>query len=348
MKAYIIGILLVGSTILFSCGSKSEIKTMPLDAAAVPVKVISLNKTAYEKKVEASGQFTTEDETLLSFKTGGIIKQIFVKEGDQISAGQLLAVLDLTEIKAKVQQASLGLEKAKRDYQRVEQLYKDSVVTLENKQNAKTALEFAEAIMEEARFNLTHSEIRALTSGVVLRKMANAGQVISSGTPVIQTNGAGVQQWVLKVNVSDADWAAIQVGDKAEVRTDAEPNKLINGKVVRKAGSTDPINGSFSIEISLESGPIKAASGMFAKATIYIGEKKSGWELPYEAVLDANANVGYVFVVSDQNVAKKVAVQIGEPSKRGISILSGLEEYQQLIVSGSAYLKDQSKIKIIQ
>jgi multidrug efflux pump subunit AcrA (membrane-fusion protein) len=87
--------------------------------------------------ITASGLLSTENEARLSFKISGIIEKIFVKEGDRVRKGQLLATLKSTEIASQVQQVQLTVEKAQRDYQRANNLYKDSVVTLEQLQNAE-------------------------------------------------------------------------------------------------------------------------------------------------------------------------------------------------------------------
>jgi multidrug efflux pump subunit AcrA (membrane-fusion protein) len=102
-----------------------------------------------------------------------------VKEGDAIKKGQVLAVLDLTEINAQVTQATLAFEKAERDYKRLSNLYRDSVVTLEQFQNAGTGLDIAREQLTAARFNRTFSEIRASENGYILRKFVNEGQVIT-------------------------------------------------------------------------------------------------------------------------------------------------------------------------
>ncbi|MGY0039503.1 biotin/lipoyl-binding protein [Pedobacter sp. NJ-S-72] len=88
---------------------------------------MKLNQESSNATIAVSGQFTTDDEVLLSFKTGGIINSLLVKEGDAVKKGQLLATLNLTEINAQVQQTQLSYEKAKRDYQRTKNLYSDSV-----------------------------------------------------------------------------------------------------------------------------------------------------------------------------------------------------------------------------
>ena len=107
------------------------------------------------------GKLASKEELKLSFKTGGIISEIFVDEGQTVKKGQVLAKLNLSEIQAQVNQAILGLDKAERDYRRANNLYKDSVVTLEQLQNTTTALDIAKSNVKIAEFNLQFSTIKA-------------------------------------------------------------------------------------------------------------------------------------------------------------------------------------------
>ena len=86
----------------------------------------------------------------LSFKTGGIVGKIFVREGDRVRKGDLLASLDLLEINANADQAKIAYDKAVRDYIRAENLLKEGATTLEKKQNAETAMNMAENSLEIA------------------------------------------------------------------------------------------------------------------------------------------------------------------------------------------------------
>src|SRR5690606_40151591 len=105
----------------------------------IPVRIIQLTTTDTSQVIRATGTFTTDDETALAFKNGGVIQQIHVKEGDSFRKGQLLASLEPTEINTAVRQAQLGVEKAERDYNRARQLYQDSVATPEQLEDAQTA-----------------------------------------------------------------------------------------------------------------------------------------------------------------------------------------------------------------
>ncbi|MBX2906297.1 MAG: efflux RND transporter periplasmic adaptor subunit [Taibaiella sp.] len=344
-------IILTGAVlVLASCGPKKEEKKT-IDTDVIPVKVMELRASAAGADISTSGQFTTDDEAILSFKTGGIIEKVYVKEGDAVHAGQVLATLNMTEINAQVQVAKTAFEKASRDYQRVTNLYKDSVATLEQSQNAKTAMEIARQQLTAAEFNKEYSQIRATKSGYVLRKLASEGQVAGPGTPVFQVNGAKSGTWTLKAGVSDREWAAINLGDKATITVAALNNKTYEGVVCRKSEGADAMTGSFNVEIKFTSEKPAIAAGMFGKAVVHTADNKqatSTWAIPYDALLDGDGNTGYVFVTKDRQTAHKLKVEVNAIEKDEIIVSGGLEDAGALIISGSAYLTDSSKINVIQ
>ena len=339
---------------LISCTARTE----PLkknQSTAIPVRVLPVKEYNAFEKIPVSGQFTTDDEVMMSFKTTGIISKIFVKEGDAIKKGQLLAILNLTEIEAGLQQAQLTYDKAGRDLQRLTNLFNDSVATLEQVQNAKTTRDLAAQQLNTARFNRLFSEIHAEANGFVLSKLANEGQLITSGNPVLQTNGAGSGKWILRAGITDKQWSAIKTGDPAEIEIASHNGQTLTGRVTRKSESVDPLNGLFSIDITFNgSQPGKIGAGMFGTGVISSGKdhgtEKSGtetWSVPYEALLDGDGSSGWVFVTNDSKTAKKMKVVISGIEKDQVIISQGLEKTKWLIVTGSAYLTDKSSIQII-
>lgn len=330
------------------CNREQELSPIPKSAETIPVKVILLSQAEITGSVHSSGQFTTDDETMLSFKTGGIVDRIFVKEGDRIRKGQLLATLDLTEISSQVNQSQIAFEKAARDYERFENLRKDSVITLEQLQNSKTGLELAKQQLAAAKFNLHYSEIRAAHDGVILQKLVNEGQMTGQGMPVLKTSSKGKTDWILRVAVSDKEWADIEINDKARVQIEALDISDMQAYVFSKAEDADQMTGSFSIDLKLNNArKLNIASGMFGKAEIILSQKNLVWQIPYDALLDGNSDQGFVFVTNDNINALKVPVTIESIEGKSILISKGLEEYKSLIVSGSAYLTDNSVIKVI-
>ena len=344
MKIKILLPVLILSLIVYpGCSSKKTQKTED----KIPVKVIKLKKEKVHKTINVSGIFTTNDETYLSFKTGGIIKSILVNEGDRVKKGQLLAVLELNEIQAQVSQANSAYEKASRDFNRAQNLYKDSVATLSQMQDAKTGMNVALEQLTIAKYNLNHSEIRAADNGYILKKYVNDGQLVSPGAPVFQTNGAAEDGWILKAGISDHDWSIVKIGDKALVQSDINPSENIEAYVLRKSEGVDPNSGTFFIELKIKDNhSVKIASGLFGKAEIFPEYASEMWAAPYQSLIEGDGNEGYVFVTNDLEKANKVKVNIFDLEKDTVLINHGLDNYKYLIVSGSAYLNDNSQIKI--
>jgi len=349
MKLGYITLLFAGATTLIMSCHQAERKSDISIQDTIPVKLMALNQGSESANIDATGVFTTDDETLLSFKNGGVISKISVKEGDAVRKGQMLASVLSSEVDSKAGQARLAVEKARRDYERANKLYDDSVATLEQMQNAKTALEVAQEDLKSVSFNQQYSNIYSPVSGYVLAKLANEGQVVGPGTPVLQVNGAGNAKWNLKVGVSDQQWTQIKVGDLAKISTDAMPMDTLDAVVAKKSEGLDPQSGTFAIFLELKEKPaFKLASGIFGKSIIMSSGIKEGnlWRIPFSALLGGNGREGYVFITENGKIAKKQKVKVAKIEKDDVLIESGLENAQSLIVSGSPYLVDGSHIII--
>ncbi|MCT1532989.1 efflux RND transporter periplasmic adaptor subunit [Sphingobacterium daejeonense] len=349
MKLGLITLLLAGSAISLVGCQQSERKTDLAIQDTIPVKLMPIDQGSGGTQIEATGVFTTDDETLLSFKNGGVISRITVKEGDAVRKGQVLASVLSSEVDAKAGQARLAVEKARRDYERANKLYRDSVATLEQMQNAKTALDVAQQDLKSVSFNQQYSNIISPVSGYVLAKLANEGQVVGPGTPVLQVNGAGNAKWMLKVGVGDQQWTQIKVGDRAKISTDAMPTDTLEAVVSKKSEGLDPQSGTFAIFLELKQKPsFKLASGIFGKSIIIPTTTRSGnfWRIPFSSLLDGNGREGYVFITEDGKTAKKQKVKVASIENDDVLVESGLENAQSLIISGSPYLVDGAPIVI--
>jgi membrane fusion protein, multidrug efflux system len=331
-----------------ACGSRANQQKPVIKDNNIPVKLANVSMDSGAQLINVSGQLSTEQEARLSFKIGGVIDRIYVTEGQLIRKGQLLATLKSAEISAQVQQVQLSLEKAKRDYQRVTNLYKDSVATLEQLQNAKTGMDIAQQNMQQIGFNQQYAKIYATADGFVVKKMKNEGELADPGSPVIMASAvSNSSKWILNTGLSDKEWAAVSIGDKAMVEFDAYPGQKFTAVVSKKALAADPAPGVFETELQVMLGKVQPAIGMFGKAAIRVKKDINGYSIPYEALLEANGKSGFVFVTNDQKTVKRVPVQIGEISQQVVYVESGLEGFSYVVISGSPYLNDGSTIMVV-
>jgi RND family efflux transporter MFP subunit len=345
MKKAIIYLVLPVS--LLSCKQKAKEPEIITEIGLTAVKVAAVKMQAVSDSLNVSGLLTTENEARLSFKTSGVVDHIYVHEGQVVKKGQLLASLKPTEINSLVEQSNLGLEKARRDYTRLSNLYKDSVITLEVLENAKTSLDMAKKSVEAVVFNRQYAYIKAENEGFITAKIANEGEVISAGAPVLsmdETNGN--KDFLLRVGVNDPEWAAIYTGQRASVSFDAFPGKQLTGTVYRKLKAADAASGSFQVDIRVNFSSESPASGMFGKATLVPLHPLNKYTVPYEALIQVNGSDAFVYVPAKDHAIERRTVTIKSFNEKEAVIASGLKEGDQVIISNNAFLNEKSKIAI--
>ena len=345
MKKIFIPLFLILS-LLASCGKKKEAKKALIEDDIIAVKLADVSHANSTEAVKASGLVGSLQEARLSFKTGGIIEKIFVKEGQSVRKGQLLATLNLTEINAQVQQANESVQKAERDLKRVTNLYRDSVATLEQVQNLTTALSVAKQSLQIASYNQGYSKIYASSNGVIVKKLMNEGELAGPGTPVFFMNASGANDWVIKVGVADKDWTRLRMGDRATVTLDAFPEQIFTAIVSNLSQGADQSSGLYQAELKLNTQGKKMATGLFGNAQITPSVIQKHTSIPIEAIVEGNGDEASVYVV-ENGKARKLPVQLAGVDNTRAFVTSGLAGISQVITDGSAYLVEGSKVKVI-
>ena len=328
--------------VIAGCGSQ------PQDTAiekATPVKIGKVLKEDFSTPIHSIGFVTTSEEMKLSFKTGGIISEISVREGAHVKKGDVLATLNLTEINAQVSQAREAYDKSLRDNDRVKKLYTDSVVTLEQLQNMETALKVAKSNLEIANFNLNHSTIIAPEEGIILKRLLEENEMAAPGYPVFIFGTIG-KTWKVKTGISDRDVVKTRIGDSAVVMLDAYPDETFSAVVSKISKGANPATGTYEIELELNTKDRYVASGFVANIELTPKEKDSFYIVPIESIMEADGKNGYVYTVTDSMKAKKTAVIIQAIQDSKVAVSKGLEEIGSVVTDGAAYLTDGDTVEI--
>lgn len=345
MILYSLTILLAmaGVTCLTACGGKKTEAAID-ESTTVAVQLANVETVSQEEPVSVSGLISGKNESKLSFKTGGIIQKILVREGENVQAGQLLASLNLTEIGAMTGQAEEAVAKAERDLQRAEALFKDSVVSKEQLDNARTGYTIAKQNADIAGFNKNYSEIRAPFAGTVLFKLMNEGELAGSGYPVLVLSSGNSTQWIFKAGLTDKFWSRLKVGNSAEIRSDLAADSPVKAKVTSLSAGADPYTGLYQVELSLEPTSVRLASGLFARAVIQAGSANFK-SVPIDALVEGNLNEAFVFHVQEGK-AHRIPVKVAWLTDSKAIISSGLDGVNQVVKAGSAFLTDQSPVLV--
>jgi multidrug efflux system membrane fusion protein len=316
---------------------KEEVSTIPVRTEIVKEQMVSF-------PVHTTGRLSAKTESRLSFKTGGIIQKFYVEEGQIVNRDQLLASLNLSEIQPRARQAELALQKAERDFKRAKNLYEDSVVTLEQFQDAQTALEVTRANANIAKFNLTYSEIRAPSAGKILKRVSEVNEIVGPGQPVFlfaSTESA----WVVRAALTDKDIVNIRMDDSATVSFDAYPDRKFKCHVSEIGTIADPYTGTYEVELHLDEQPETLATGFITRAEIYPASTLQKMIIiPLKAMIDGKGLTGTVYVIRDGSPVKQ-SVRIHSIRDDGLVISSGLQVGDEIIIEGGEYIREGTIIQ---
>lgn len=321
-----------------ACSSGKESPQEETEKPAPAVKTAAVETHTFHETVSSSGMLTSKSEIKLAFKTGGMIRKSYVSEGQHVKAGQLLAELDLSEIEAQVNQARTGYEKAKRDFERAETLYKEEAATLTTLNDARSGLEVATQTLNAVQFNQKLSRIYAPVSGRILMKLAEQGELIGPFSPMFIL-GTGEQAYVVNVGLTDRDIVKVSSGDKAEVTLDAYPDEVFEGRVTQIAQMITPATGTYAVEVEISPKGKKLISGFVARVSLHTQKSVSTLAIPVESLVNAQGNQADVYLYSGGKALKK-PVSIGKVHGNYVAVSSGVEAGDLIITSGSGFVSD--------
>ncbi|HKK75243.1 MAG TPA: efflux RND transporter periplasmic adaptor subunit [Saprospiraceae bacterium] len=363
--------LLLTSLLMSACSDGNAAENNSVAPRRVLTQVAS--PIDFQTRVQATGRLSAKEETSLSFKTVGIVRRILVEEGQRVRKGDLLAVLQLDEIEAQVQQARLGEDKAEidldnarlalqlaeRDLRNVRGLYADSVATLEQLENAEvqfnsaqnqvqaaeTGLALSQQNQTIADYNLRYSKIVAPTSGTILLRYADSNELVGPGSPILVLGTEGAFK-VIRVAVTDKDVIHLQLGDSATIRFDAYPDQTFRGAVEAIAGQADAYTGTYEVEVQVDAAGLPLRSGFIGSVQIETQQRRSVMAIDAGALVSADRSTGQLFVVEGRQ-AQAREVKIFRLSGNDLLISQGLEAGEQVVTSGAAYLEDGQAVQVI-
>lgn len=313
------------------------------------VRVTTTDRLVNKPSLNATGKLTLKDEVLLSFKTGGIIETLTATEGEKISSGKRLASLNLSEINAQVRSAQNAYDKSLRDYDRATNLYRDTVGTLQQKQNAKTASDIAQSQLEIAKFNQQYSVINAPFQGIILKKFVEEGQLIAAGQPVYLVGRSGQKgAQTIKAGLSDREVVQLELGSNATVVFDAFLNKEYRGTVTQITEVPSASTGLYDVEVTLNTYDAALKNGFIGRISITPKEGVPTLKIPMNVLVEGNDRSARIFYTLDKKTVKEAQVEIIDLSDDYFTIQTeAVPANAQLISEGAPFLKVNDSIQII-
>jgi RND family efflux transporter MFP subunit len=284
---------------------------------------------------------------------GGMVSSIRVEAGQYVGRGQVLAEIDSAVQRAQLQQLQAGVVQADADA-RLAQSELDRALTLVSRgfiskadidrrtatrDSARARVGVAQAQVREMQERISRLAIRAPEGGLVLQRMVEPGQVVSSGSGALYRIASGGQM-ELKAQVAEQDMAQMATGQTATVTPVGSSNRYA-GTVWLLEPIIDPMSRQGVARIALpQAGELRV--GGFANVSID-GVQAQRAVVPQSAVMNDRGE-SYVMVVGPDNVVKRQPVTPGRVSEKGVAISAGLTGAERVVVSAGAFLNPGEKV----
>ncbi len=318
-------------------------------APEVPVRVATVRDTLLTRSIAASGLVAAKEEIPLSFKIGGVVARVEVEEGQTVRSGEVLAALEASEIDAQVAKAQAAEDRARRDLSRAHGLFQDSVVTRTDLDGAELAASVAESDLRIVRFNQRYARIVAPAGGTILRRLADPGQTVGPGIPVLVL-GAASRGQIVRVGLVDRDAALIAPGDPAELTFSALPGVRREGKVTGVGAAASPGTGTYEAKILLDQtvalgagGPV---SGLVADVLLHPSRPERLRLVPLESLVEGNGAEAGVWCLKSGGTIERRRVHLAYLGGGWAAVDSGVAAGDRIITAGAAYLTPTSRLRI--
>lgn len=345
MSPKILSALLFLAT-LTGCGN-TPVEPENTSEPARPVEVFIVSNQKFDRELKAVGTVRYRRETPLGFTTAGKVAVVQFEEGDFVKRGALLAALDTTTVGADVSAASAERDRARAEFDRVRTLYADGWITKARYEAAEAVLKSAEARVSQAGFARETAQLYAPSSGVVLMRNVQAGQIISAGSPVLML-GEADDGFVFRVPIADSDASKLRVGMAADISIGSAGDAPLTATISEIDGRANAATGAFSVQFRLPN-RLALRSGQIGTARINLPALDGSGQLqiPASGLFGVRTGEGLVYVVNSQNRVETRNVAIERVSDDFVIISGGIQIGDKIVTSGLEKLRTGSPVRVV-
>lgn len=322
------------------------------------VKVAKVTRQVHRPMVETVGSIRPLEEVVVSSEVDGVLKEVFVEEGDRVAKGQVLAQVNDIDYRLAVQAAEASLklaeanhENAKTTFLRMEALFRKEVISKQEYDNQITRLDVSARELDRARTQLSIAQerlnktvIRSPIKGEVRQKLASAGDFVGAGRALFRVVDAEKVKIVFAVPEKDAP--KVKPGQDVSFTVDAYPGRNFPGTVSAVLPNLDEHSRMLEVHALAPNRSGELKPGMFARVRVFVGSERPIVVIPVTAVLYEGTRTR-VFM-AEKGYAREREVKLGAKYDEMMEVISGVEEGESIIVLGQNAAADGVKIRVVE
>lgn len=305
----------------------------------------------FEHYLELQGNVQTKQNVLIYPEMPGTLLRVYVKEGQKVKKGQLLATIDDGGMGSQLAQLKTQADLAKTTYERQKRLWDQKIGSEMQYLQAKANYEGSENTVMQAQSQLGKSSIRAPFSGIIDNVIKDQGTVVSPGSGSEVFRIVNLSDMYIEVDVPEAHLGGITEGKEAIVYFPVLGDTVYT-KIRQTGNFINPNNRAFTVEIPVpnEKGNIKP--NLTARVNLNDYSNKEAIVIPQSIISENAEGQQYVYVVEKTDEANKARVRkqiitTGKTQGSGVEILSGIENGSEVVKEGARSVKDGQNVQIL-
>ncbi|QDX81840.1 hypothetical protein B9N43_11615 [Denitratisoma sp. DHT3] len=325
MRPWLIPLLCV---LLAACG-----KSVPAPEVARAVETVVVGGGAAASRRDYAGEVRARHEAVLSFRVGGKLLARLVDAGAQVRAGQPLARLDEADAAQQLAQAEAQRDLAAADLKRFRELRERNFVSPAALEAKEVAFRLAQAQATLARNQHAYATLKADSAGVVAAVLAEPGQVLAPGQPVLRLAPQGERE--VAFQIPESERTRLHPGDAVQVTLWAVPGRVYRGRIREIAGTADAATRSYDARATLLDGD--GAVGLGMTATVSLDQPQDGGlRLPHTAIFQQEPGKSgvAVWVVAADGAVSLRPVQVLRWSDDAAWVGAGLTAGERVVAAG--------------
>jgi RND family efflux transporter MFP subunit len=357
-RVYPLAVGIAALVAVAACGGTAAETPAAEVVRTIPVRTATVETRDLAETLSLTGTLDPRAEVTVVPEVSARLERVLRNEGDRVSRGQLLAVLDDTDFrlardraKAYLDVAEANRAHARAEKDRAESLLKTGGITDKDHLAAQVAVQVAEASHAQARSELAiadrqlgRSQITAPLAGRVSKRHADAGAMVPAGTPIYTIVDDSIFE--LRSAVASGDFGKLKIGESVIVTVDALPGFVTEGEVSRISPQVEVRSRSFEVIIRVPGRP-QLVSGLFARAVVKIREVPASLTVPPAALLrdGADPTRAQTYVVVNGK-AERRDVTVGVEVADAIQVTSGLKAGEQVVMDPPSALGPGTQVPV--
>ncbi len=309
----------------------------------VPVEVAEVATGDISSYITATANLVAEDQVKVLAEAEGRVVRLDVEEGDRVSRGQVLAVLDQDEAKIAKSKVELKASNAEAALDRARESYQQGLISSEAFDKLTMDFEVAQQEVAEAEWRLAKTIIRAPFDARVTERFITLGQHLRPGDELFTV--ADYDPLIARIYLPENDVVEFEVGREVRITPAADTALAFAGRIRQLAPVVDTATGTVKVTVEAVDPPPEVRPGAFVSIGIVRERHEAALLVPRESVI-RELREAHVFVAAD-GAAVKRAVTLGIEEGDRVEVLTGVSAGDAVVTAGQGGLDDGQKIKIL-